>query len=204
MSIKFPCPSCGQNIHVSTTEPMTITTTINPAPVATVGRDVEVTNIVTQIPRSKSVPSAPSVREGVVIHHSGTAMSAGGSNPKAYARYHVEDKDWPSIGYHFVIQPDGSAFQTLNLSDKGYHAGDVNSTHFGVCFSGDFDREDVPPAALEAGARLVVKILHESTRRSADPARRLIKHSDVASKTCPGTRFPWAKFTARVNELTGY
>lgn len=194
--ITTQCPACNARLTLTNHEPDK-----HEEPVAKETRTVPVAvkDIVKELSRTKNVPSAPALRKGVVIHHSGTAMSAGGSNPKAYARYHVEDKGWPCIGYHYVIQPDGTVYKTLNPEDKGYHAGDVNSSHFGVCFSGDFDREEVTDAAFNAGARLVANILNNMT--VGDGA--MIRHSDVASKTCPGTKFPWAAFVATVKVARG-
>ena len=161
-------------------------------------------DIVSTLARRTPRTVPPGTRLGLVIHHSGTAMALKGSNPEAYARYHVETNKWPCIGYTAVVQPDGTAYRTLRNDEVGYHAGSVktqgdeNALYIGVCFSGDFDTETLPGAAMIAGAAPCRQLLVEL---GLDPATAPIyPHSHFSSKSCPGSRFPFLELCERIRK----
>jgi hypothetical protein len=43
------------------------------------------------------------------------------------------------VGYHFVIEKDGTVTQTRAISEEGAHCLGQNTTSLGVCFLGNFD-----------------------------------------------------------------
>ena len=67
-----------------------------------------------------------------MIHHSATDDGS----PEAYARYHVQTRGWPGIGYHFVIQKDGGIYQTNRLDTISYHVSGQNTNSIGICGTG--------------------------------------------------------------------
>ena len=70
-----------------------------------------------------------------VVHHSATDPNI---TPEQIARYHVESLGWPGIGYHFVIVPDGTIYQTNRLNTISYHVGNNNGYTVGTCLVGNF------------------------------------------------------------------
>lgn len=149
-----------------------------------------VIDIVEDLPRG-NVPTKDLSRQvGIILHHSYTHSSLAGSSPQGYAGFHTGTQGWPCIAYHMVIQvKEGKIYRTLNLGDKGYHAGDKNGTYYGICISGNYD-EEVPTdrhydMILAAIQELTAS--HEfATRQSWSPMVR--PHSDFSQKTCPGTK----------------
>lgn len=121
----------------------------------------------------------------VVVHHSATQSGT----PGAFARFHVETRGWPGIGYHFVVGKKGELWRTNALTTVSYHARGHNRESVGVCLVGDFT--EAPPSAVQLAALegllrwLVAKLL----------GRRIVFHRDVVATTsCPGAQMPaWVK-----------
>lgn len=74
----------------------------------------------------------------IAVHHSLTDNIPGGEDIEAFARYHVNNLDWPGIGYHYVIDADGTVYKTNSADIKSYHVGKHNQSALGVCLVGDF------------------------------------------------------------------
>lgn len=71
--------------------------------------------------------------EGIVIHHSATEQGT----VESIRRYHVEERGWNDIGYHFVIYKDGSVHKGRNINIIGAHALGRNKDYIGVCLIGE-------------------------------------------------------------------
>lgn len=74
----------------------------------------------------------------VVVHHSGTVTGSA----EAYARYHTGSLKWPGIGYHIVIEQDGTVKLCNDLESISYHSGNANSYSVGVSMTGDFSQNE--------------------------------------------------------------
>jgi hypothetical protein len=123
-----------------------------------------------------------------VIHHSATDKMV---TAEQMARYHVEERGWPGIGYHFVVMWDGNVYQTNDIMTISYHAGDgtntpenTNSYGVGICLVGDFSSVAPPAAQLEAVRRLIEYL-----------ELPFIPHKEAhnVSTTCPGNTWPMWK-----------
>lgn len=89
---------------------------------------------------TKQYPQRPlSAITHIAIHHSATKTGSA----EAYARYHVKELGWPGIGYHFVIEKDGTIKWANNPEVQCYHVGSSNKMSIGICLTGDF-RVDGP------------------------------------------------------------
>lgn len=125
--------------------------------------------------RTYATRSLSSIRQ-IVIHHSATTSGSAA----AYAKYHVENRGWPGIGYHFVIDKDGTINLTNYLETISYHVSGQNTRSIGICLTGNFDIQQPTTAQLNSVVRLI--------RFLSDQLGRLpIKgHNDYAAKSCPG------------------
>jgi N-acetyl-anhydromuramyl-L-alanine amidase AmpD len=113
----------------------------------------------------------------IVIHHSATSDGS----PEAYARYHVETRGWPGIGYHFVIQKDGGIYQTNRLDTISYHVSGQNTNSIGICLTGNYDKQQPPQVQLQACAQLIATL-----RQNFVQELDLRAHADFSAKSCPG------------------
>lgn len=127
----------------------------------------------------------------IVWHHVGDRTGADVS-PENTARFHVNKRDWPGIGYHFYIRKNGQIYQTQDLGTVSYHCngqegrrGLCNLLSVGVCLEGSFMAGRVPTAEQLSSARelnaYLLKLLGLS--KSA-----ILQHKQVPGhKTaCPG------------------
>jgi N-acetylmuramoyl-L-alanine amidase len=117
----------------------------------------------------------------LVVHHSA-------SNPKTTTvetlyQWHVVERKWSDIGYHWVITADGKVHPARPLTRQGAHAPKVNSHSWGVCVVGDNtktgwgwnqDQEEALLTLIEAVEFLVPGII-------------VLGHRDTGQATeCPG------------------
>lgn len=93
----------------------------------------------------------------IAIHHSLTKHESKGSNAEGYAKYHVLFHGWPGIGYHFVIEKDGTIKWCNDLENMSYHIGNSNRIAVGICLTGDFRNEN-PTAEQEESLRYLCNV----------------------------------------------
>ncbi|MCI0767417.1 peptidoglycan recognition family protein [Bacillus sp. TL12] len=115
----------------------------------------------------------------IIVHHSLTKTGSA----EAYARYHVDTLGWPGIGYHFVIEQDGTIKQNHSIGVMSYHVGNHNKYCVGICLTGDF-RTQEPTSAQKRSLCWLVSHLQKTY-----PQLKTIKgHSDLKGyewKDCP-------------------
>ncbi|MEA3344648.1 MAG: peptidoglycan recognition family protein [Chloroflexota bacterium] len=119
----------------------------------------------------------------IAVHHSAVAPSV---SAERIARYHVENLDWPGIGYHFDIAADGTIYQTNELTTISYHARDANTYSIGICFAGNFTDAIPTEAQLRSGGRLIAWIMQELSI----PLDHVRGHKFyVPTTACPGDQW---------------
>lgn len=136
----------------------------------------------------------------IIIHHSATKDS-GTVSWDAIRRYHMEDRGWSDIGYHYGIELVGSVYTVMVGRPEhiaGAHTVGRNAQSLGFCFVGDYDKESPPRPMLEGAAAAV--LLPWCRRYNIHP-ERIRPHSEFANKTCPGRLFPMDELRAIVAKL---
>lgn len=113
----------------------------------------------------------------VIVHHTATVQTTWAN----VARYHVQTKDWPGIGYHFGIEPSGLVSYLGSIEMVRYHAGNANADSIGVCFMGNYMTDMPTSAALGSYARLLSVLEMELGRQLTVQG-----HRDVGDTVCPG------------------
>lgn len=100
-------------------------------------------------------------------------------------RYHIVERDWGDIAYHYLIGSDGKIFEGRNAKYQGDSGTsyDLNGRLL-VCVLGDFTSQLPEPEALQALIRFTASTLleHDLT------AEQLVTHRMVAATDCPGDR----------------
>jgi len=116
----------------------------------------------------------------IILHHTGGTDS----NPlldtsnhtfATVEKWHVKNKGWLAIGYHFFIEKNGKVYQGRPIKMNGAHTVGQNKTSIGVCLAGNFDSKR-PSEAQNASLRALIKKLDLP----------LHYHREYANKTCPG------------------
>lgn len=111
----------------------------------------------------------------IIVHHSAVV-----GTPKSYASYHVDTLGWPGIGYHFVIDPDGTTYRTQPIEKKSYHTSGINQSSVGICLSGNFEKTEVPKKQMEALCLTICKIYRETG------VLPIYRHNHYSNTACPG------------------
>lgn len=91
----------------------------------------------------------------IAIHHSATTSGSA----EAFARYHVNQLDWPGVAYHYVINQDGTIDQCHDPEVVTYHVGNSNRRALGVCMVGDFRVQDPTKEQWNALYDLLVHLM---------------------------------------------
>jgi len=99
-------------------------------------------------------------------------------------RWHTEERGWSDIGYHWVVELDGSLHAGRPEEVSGAHCKGHNSDSIGICYVGGSDASGNPKdtrteAQKEALKELIVGLLD----RYSDA--EVFGHRDFSEKACP-------------------
>ncbi len=112
----------------------------------------------------------------IIIHHTERE-----SKIINIANYHVNNNKWSTIGYHFIIQKSGKVVQVNDIETLSPHARNVNMKSIGICFNGNFEKNEPTKESIEACYLLIKKLRNEY------PNIKVVKgHCDVGATKCPG------------------
>lgn len=102
-------------------------------------------------------------------------------------RWHVEERKWSDIGYHYVIHLDGSVHEGRPIERSGSHVRGHNRSSIGICYVGgasadDFTiAEDTRTDAQKIALKALIKGL-----LVAFPGSEVCGHNNLDSrKSCP-------------------
>lgn len=132
----------------------------------------------------------------VVIHHSLTKDS-GTVSWGAIRNYHMYNRGWSDIGYHAgveLVKSGASTYYEVFIGRMwdvvGAHTRGLNHDSLGLCFIGNYDKEEPPGAMLIVG----VKIIRLWMKLYNIAVSDILGHRDfLGYKSCPGTQFDLEK-----------
>lgn len=129
------------------------------------------------------------------------------NNPKVIITHHALSKKWHTVrdvdnwhrarwpgfvsrrgyhvGYHYVIDYDGTLTQTREHDEEGAHTIGMNKSSIGVCFMGNFDLYYPSDAQIKTWAKLYVSLMIDYPNIPCRPHRHY-----AAYKTCHGYKLP--------------
>ena len=112
----------------------------------------------------------------IVLHHSATA--AGVMLPiQEVHRWHL-GRGWDGVGYHYLVQPDGTVESGRPEFWTGSHVARQNTGKIGVCVVGS--GKPSTPDQEEAVVSLVLRLLQRY------PDSEVKGHRDFMATECPG------------------
>lgn len=132
----------------------------------------------------------------ITIHHSASGPNTTVAEIDAWhkARYFTLSRLGYYVGYHYVIEPDGTTTQTRKDWEMGCHS-IPNDGKIGICLIGDFTKSDPPTPQLDALHSLV-----ESLKKSYN-LDKVLGHRECNRTECPGDGlFKWV-LTYRISWL---
>lgn len=133
-----------------------------------------------RVPRSRQTVSW-SQRQEVTLHYSYGPTS---QTPRQIQNHHMDGNRWSDVGYNFLVDSDGVAYEGRGWDVVGAHAAPRNTQGIGVCYIG---RDGMTDAAK----RTVIALYDEACRRAGRTLDRK-GHRDITSTSCPGTNnYDW-------------
>lgn len=121
----------------------------------------------------------------IVVHCAATkpSMNIGADTIR---KWHVEERGWKDIGYHYVIRRNGNIDQGRSDEVPGAHARGYNKTSLGICLVGGMDKDGNTTVSNYTQAQwdaLDVLVTGLSCKHAG---AEVCGHNDLTkSKTCP-------------------
>jgi hypothetical protein len=105
---------------------------------------------------------------------------------KEIRRWHLEKK-WSDIGYHWIIDRDGSVTEGRKEHVVGAHVANHNTGSIGICLIGGFGSSENDPFEKNYTSQqdLALRTLISEIKSRAS-IKRVRGHNEVAPKACPG------------------
>ena len=125
------------------------------------------------------------------VHHTATTSGPSTDTPQRLRniqRFH-QNKGWPDIAYHFLIDQEGTVWELRDLQHRGDTSTSYDpSGHFLPVLEGNFEETQPPQAQLDA----LVLLLAWASRHFEVSLDTLKGHRDLAATLCPGEHlYPW-------------
>lgn len=138
--------------------------------------------------KDNSAYPGTNVPDKIIVHH-----SAYGGNAFQYPlinEWHKQrgfplSKLGSYVGYHYVIEKDGSYTQCRDEGEGGAHTVGENFSSIGVCLAGNYNVEDPTPAQEKTLAKILYMM---QERHAAILATNIFPHRHFNQTDCYGTR----------------
>ena len=121
----------------------------------------------------------------IIVHCSATPEGKD-IKTKTIKDWHVNGNHWKDIGYHYVIELDGSIHKGRDESVIGAHCSGQNADSIGVCYVGGIDKSGkAKDTRTTAQKDALLKLLKEL--RAKYPKAIIQGHRDFpgVTKACP-------------------
>lgn len=106
--------------------------------------------------------------------------------------YHASDidrwhraKGWNGIGYHYVVDLDGTIETGRSISVAGAHCKGHNQNSIGICYIGGLKKKSVPADTRTAAQRESLVRLISALKTCFPSIKKVSGHRDYANKACP-------------------
>ena len=151
-----------------------------------VAREVHVLKVAGSIPAPATNQIRKYMRDikEIIIHCADTPE---GRDDRAddIRRWHTKERGWSDIGYHYVIDLDGTIEPGRPIETAGAHCTGHNTNSIGICYVGGKTKDmkkakDTRTDAQKASMLLLLKFLCAKY-----PKAVIYGHRDFAAKQCP-------------------
>lgn len=123
----------------------------------------------------------------LAIHHSAGPDT---ETPNEITNFHINSNGWGGIGYHFLIDKNGTTYYVGDIGTARANVANLNEQVIGICLVGNFIAGKEPSASqLDATRKLCDFFIHnypDLTGVSSWDSVRGHKELPGQSTTCPG------------------
>lgn len=121
----------------------------------------------------------------IILHCTATRIGQSITMQDIY-RWHVKERGFSDIGYHFVVFPDGSIKEGRNIQTVGAHCIGHNSTSIGIAYVGGLDADGNPTdTRTQAQRQSLVKLVLDLSSKYKVNYYEIHCHNEFAKKACP-------------------
>lgn len=99
--------------------------------------------------------------------------------------WHVNGNHWNDIGYHYVIELDGSIHNGRPESVIGAHCLGQNANSIGICYVGGLAEDGKTPKDTRTEAQKLALIKLLTGLKVKYPKATIHGHREFAAKACP-------------------
>lgn len=103
-------------------------------------------------------------------------------------RWHMDERGWSDIGYHFVVDRDGTVVDGRPLEKAGAHVRGRNDHSVGICLLGGHGsaRNDKFEDNFTSQQDSALRSLIQRLKIEHPEIRKITGHNEYANKACPG------------------
>lgn len=107
-------------------------------------------------------------------------------------RWHVQERGWKDVGYHYLIDRDGSIRAGRPVEQVGAHVANRNANTIGVALFGGHGSAATDPFGRNYTPEQdrALRALLADLRRRFPSIRTISGHNQYAAKACPGFDVP--------------
>mgnify|MGYP003135681650 FL=1 len=119
-----------------------------------------------------------------IIFHCSATIEGQNISAATIKRWHVRDRGWSDIGYHYIIGLDGKIESGRPVNKQGAHAKGFNKTSIGVCYIGGLSKNKrAKDTRTDAQKNAMIKLI--KTLKNIYPDATLHGHREFSNKSCP-------------------
>lgn len=119
----------------------------------------------------------------LIIHCSATAEGRD-FRAKDIDAWH-RNQGWVEIGYHYVIDLDGTVEKGRVESKAGAHCFGYNNKSLGICYIGGLAKDGKTPKDTRTDVQKVALIKLLKELKAKYPKAKIVGHNQFAKKACP-------------------
>lgn len=107
-------------------------------------------------------------------------------------RWHVEERGWRDIGYHYFIDRDGRTVPGRSLQTQGAHTRGHNANSIGICLAGGHgsSENDKFSDNYTFEQEQALRVLINELKVRVPGIKKITGHNQYAAKACPGFNVP--------------
>lgn len=148
----------------------------------------------------------------ITVHHSANLARSPSLREAIRAikldqRYHMQNRGWADIGYHYLIDPAGRIWEGRDLRWQGAHAGNrsLNRGNIGVCVLGNFIGGRAGQAPSHQQVQSLKALLQYLCRKYGIRQDHIYTHRELQGvvTACPGARLQRVVDRLRRNRVAG-
>ncbi len=130
-----------------------------------------------------------------IILHCTASKEGAPTTVEAIRNYHVNNRGWKDIGYHYVVYLDGSIHEGRDIDLTGAHCTGHNANSVGVVYVGGIDADGKPKdTRTVAQKKALVKLVKRLLTIYNLPSSKVYGHYQFANKACPSFKIEPFRF----------